>query len=99
MKRITWSDDALSDLARLREFLQPKNPDAARRAIKAIRDGVKLLIRNSEIGRPVRGLPPEFRERLIRFGAGVYVARYRVDGDAVVILAVRHSREAGLPSQ
>jgi plasmid stabilization system protein ParE len=30
-------------VARLHEFLAPKSPDAARRAVKAIRQGVKAL--------------------------------------------------------
>jgi plasmid stabilization system protein ParE len=40
-------------------------------------------------------LPPEFREWAIEFGQGAYVALYRYDGKQVVILAVRHGREAG----
>jgi hypothetical protein len=30
-----------------------------------------------------------------RFGSGGYVALYRFDGEEVIILAVRHGREAG----
>lgn len=40
-------------------------------------------------------MAPEFREWLIEFGAGGYVALYRYDGAEVVVLAVRHVREAG----
>ena len=40
-------------------------------------------------------MAPEFLEWLIEFGDGVYVVLYRHDGDEVVILAVRHGREAG----
>ena len=47
------------------------------------------------MGRPVQDLPPEMREWLIPFGAGAYLARYRFDGRKVVILALRHGREAG----
>lgn len=38
---------------------------------------------------------PAFRDRIIPFGDGGYVARYRVDGDTAVVLAVRHQKEAG----
>jgi plasmid stabilization system protein ParE len=38
---------------------------------------------------------PEFREWVIEFGSGAYVALYHYDGKEVVILAVRHGREAG----
>jgi plasmid stabilization system protein ParE len=82
-------------VARLHDFLAPKNPAAAKRAIKAIRQGIKALGKHPEIGRPVEEMPPEFREWVIEFGQGAYVALYRYDGKEVVILAVRHGREAG----
>jgi len=40
-------------------------------------------------------LPAEFREWVIEFGQGANVALYRYDGKEVVVLAVRHGREAG----
>ena len=76
-------------------FRSPKSRDAAKRAVKAIRQGVKLLGKHPEIGRLVDELPPEFREWVVEFGAGAYVALYHYDGKQVVILAVRHGREAG----
>ena len=39
-------------------------------------------------------MPLEFREWVIEFGSGAYVALYHY-GKQVVILAVRHGREAG----
>jgi plasmid stabilization system protein ParE len=95
MPRLKWSPNGLRDLARLHEFLAPKSRDAAKRAIKAIRQGVKLLGKFPEMGRPVEELPEEFREWIVEFGSGAYVALYRYDGKEVVILAVRHGREAG----
>jgi plasmid stabilization system protein ParE len=82
-------------VVRLHDFLAPKSREAARRAIKTIRDGVKLLGKFPEMGRPVEELPEEFRERVIDFGSGAYVVLYRYTGQEVVILAVRHGREAG----
>jgi len=95
MPRLRWSPAALADVARLHEFLASKSPDAARRAVQAIRQGVKALGHYPEMGRPVEELPPEFREWVIEFGQGAYVALYHYDGKQVVILAVRHGREAG----
>jgi plasmid stabilization system protein ParE len=95
MPRLKWSQPALLDVARLYSFLAPKSPDAASRAIKTIRQGVKGLARHPEIGRPVEDLPPEFREWVIEFGHGAYIALYHYDGKEIVILAVRHGREAG----
>ena len=95
MPRLKWSPNGLRDVARLHDFLVAKNRDAAKRAVKAIRQGVKLLGKFPEMGRPVEELPEEFREWIIEFGSGAYVALYRYDGKEVVILAVRHGREAG----
>jgi plasmid stabilization system protein ParE len=86
---------ALLDVARRHQFLAPKSRDAAKRAVKAIRLGIKVLGKHPEIGRPVEEMPPEFREWVIEFGRGAYVALYHYDGKQVVILAVRHAREAG----
>ena len=95
MSRLKWSQSALLDVARLYDFLAAKSPDAAERAVRAIRQGVKALGKHPEIGRPVEELPPEFREWVIEFGSGAYIALYHYDGKEVVILAVRHGREAG----
>ena len=93
MPQLIWSPPALRDVARMHQFLVSKNREAATRAIKAIRQGVKPLERHPEAGRPAEGLPHEFREWPIDFGNNGYVALYRQDGERVVILAVRHSRE------
>ena len=60
MSRLKWSQPALRDVARLHDFLAPKSRDAAKRAVKAIRQGVKALGKHPEIGRPVEELPPQF---------------------------------------
>jgi len=95
MPRLKWSPPALNDISRLYYFLASKSPDAAKRAVKTIRQGVKTLSTNPEIGRPVEDLLPEFREWIIEFGQGAYIALYHYDGKQVVILAVRHGRELG----
>ena len=82
-------------MIRLYEFLAPKSQDAAIRAVKTIRQGVKVLARQPEIGRTVDDLPAEFRELVIEFGQGTYVVRYQFDGVVVVLLALRHGKEAG----
>jgi plasmid stabilization system protein ParE len=85
----------LRDVARLHDFLAPKSREAAMRAVKAIRQGVKALGKHPEIGRPVELMPTEFREWVIEFGNGAYLALYHNDGKEVVILAVRHGLEEG----
>lgn len=95
MPQVIFAPAAVRDIQRLRDFLTPKSVDAARRAGEAIRQGVKMLATYPLMGRMVDDLPQHYREWLIDFGDSGYVARYRVDDDRVVILAVRHQREAG----
>jgi len=95
MPPLKWTPQNLSDVARLHEFLASESSEAAKRAVKAIRQGVKPLGKFPELGRPVGELPAEFREWVIEFGSGAYVALYRYDGKEVVLLAIRHGREAG----
>jgi len=95
MPSIKWSPHSLRDVTRLHEFLVSKSQDAARRAVQAIRQGLKLLGTHPEMGRPVEELPVEFREWVVEFGGGADAVLYRYDGKDVVVLAVRHGREAG----
>jgi plasmid stabilization system protein ParE len=95
MSRLIWSPAALLDVQRLYRFLAPKNIDAAKRAVTAMRQGVRVLGQQPGIGRPIDEMSDEFREWIIDFGGGGYVARYRLDSDGVTILAVRHQKEVG----
>ena len=95
MPRLIWAPSALLDVQRLYRFLAMKNTDAAKRAVKSIRDGVKIMAMQPGVGRPVDDMDPEYREWLIDFGDSGYIALYRYDGRMAVILAVRHQKEAG----
>lgn len=95
MPRLIWSPSALRNVQRLYRFLAEKNADVAKRSVKTIREGVKVIAQQPGIGRPVEDMPPEYREWPIDFGDSGYIALYRYDGQTAVILAVRHQREAG----
>ena len=95
MSRLIWSPSALLDVQRLYRFLAPKNSEAAKRAVQAIRLGVKVLEQQPGVGRPVEDMDDEFRDWIIDFGESGYVARYRVDQQSITILAVRHQKEVG----
>lgn len=94
MPQVIFAQAAIRDIHRLRAFLRPNNPDAARRAGDAIRQGVKILGSQPRVGRAVEGLPERYREWLIDFGDSGYITRYRLDESTVAILAVRHQKEA-----
>lgn len=93
-REIVWLPGAAKDVARLREFIQKKNPCAARRAASRIKEAVQMLIENPHAGRPVEEALP-FRDLFVAFGNGNYILRYRQEVSRVVIVRVRHSKEEG----
>ena len=97
MVRLIWSPRALGDIQRLHLYLASRNPQAAGRAIKTIRSAVQVLLLQPGLGRPAEEMPLHYREWVIDFGSGGYVALYRYDEDidTVTVLAVRHQRELG----
>jgi plasmid stabilization system protein ParE len=95
MARIVWTRGAHADLLRLREFFAAQSPDAASRAVQAIRAGLSPLKTAPEIGRPISWLPEGYREWFIPFGHSGYVVLYRFYEGQVVIQALRHGREDG----
>lgn len=95
MPQVIFAPAAIRDLQRLYDFLRPKSPEAAQRAAQAVRQGVAILGTHPRLGRTIEDLPEAFREWLIDFGDSGYIVRYRLDSDAVTILAIRHQKEAG----
>lgn len=94
MAKLSYSLQALADLERLTDFLIGTDALAATETVELIAEAVALLVRHPLIGRPVEdGL----RELVISRGRTGYVALYSVEEnhDAVLILAIRHQREAG----
>ena len=94
MAQVVYSRNAASNIERLHQFLAENDPDAATRAISAILDKLAFLVRFPLLG-PADPDRPDTRQLFITFGAAGYVARYRVHDDTVIVLAVRHMREAG----
>lgn len=93
MIEIKYSPNALRDIKRLHDFIFGKNPDAAKNAIIAIRASINNLINFPKIGKPIENLNPNFREINIPFGARGYIARYYIENDTIIILAIRHYLE------
>ncbi len=87
MTRIAWLQTALDDLRGIHDYIARDNPDAARRVIKAVRDGVKVLQDHPAIGRP--GRIEGTRELVI--GRYPYIAAYRQTATTLEVLAIVHS--------
>ncbi len=94
MPGVFYSARALSDLARLYDFLAVQDPAAALTASAEILEATAILERHPLIGRPI---PDELRELVISRGRSGYVALYRLlpENDRVEILAIRPQSEAG----
>jgi addiction module RelE/StbE family toxin len=92
--RIVVTPLAQADMERLCDFLEQSLPHEAARTAGILADGLAILRRHAEIGRPIGdGL----RELVISRGRTDYVALYQYDDDldVVSLLRVRHQRESG----
>ncbi len=94
MARLIYTEQALADLERLTEFLLESDPAAALETVGLIEEAVLVLRRHPLIGRSVES---EFRELVISRGRSGYVALYSREAveETVLVLAIRHQREAG----
>jgi toxin ParE1/3/4 len=90
---ILFAPDAVSDLERVREFLDTDNPQAAKRALRVIFTALEKLQDFPQLGRPTE--EPAIRQLVINFGSAGYIIRYTAlpSGDPLV-LRVWHGREA-----
>jgi len=94
LARLIYSARALDDLERVTDFLVDTDPAAAAVTVDLIAEAVAILAHHPLIGRPAEhGL----RELVISRGRTGYIALYSFETaqDCVLILAVRHQREAG----
>lgn len=95
MPQVRLTEQARADLVRLREFLRTRNPPAARRMGQLLSAALERLAEHPEVGRPVEDLE-HGRELIIPFGDSGYLMLYRyVEDEPVLVLAIRHQREAG----
>ncbi|MDN4055254.1 type II toxin-antitoxin system RelE/ParE family toxin [Massilia sp. YIM B02763] len=94
MARISYSSRALADLERISDFLSAEGLDAQREALDLIDEAISILDRHPLIGRLAEH---DMRELVISQGRTGYVAlySYEIASDAVLVLALRHQREAG----
>jgi plasmid stabilization system protein ParE len=92
---VRWTAEAKHDVDELYDFLLLRNPEAAGRALAAIRKAVEMLTRFPFSCRvATRRGDVVLRELVIPFGKRGYVALFEIDDDrTVTVLAVRHQRE------
>ena len=87
---VKWTNNALSDLARLYEFLAPVNQPAAARAVQALTNAPTKLRVNPRIGEQLFAFEPREVRRLL---VGHYEMRYEIQGTTIYMLRLWHTRE------
>jgi plasmid stabilization system protein ParE len=92
--RVEVTRRALGDLERLFDFIAEEDPVRARKQVLSVRRALELLADHPLLGREAEQGRREF---ILSRGRHGYIAKYRwlPAEDVVLILAVRHQREAG----
>lgn len=92
--RLVITPEADQDTKRLYKFLiDRENPTAAENAMIAIDGMIDALLSDPYIGHPITNRAPEYRQHYAPFGKAAYVMRYHVEGNALTVLRLWHSRE------
>ena len=91
--KINYSPESINDLIRLREFIEVKNPAAAKPIANELLAGIGKLKIFPKMGLPVKRAPdPEvIRDLFIE----QYTVRYLVGSQNIFILRVWHGKEIG----
>jgi addiction module RelE/StbE family toxin len=92
--KISYSSQALADLERISDYLSGSGVSTQLAALDLIDEAVNVLARHPLISRVVEA---GLRELVISLGKTGYIAlySYEADQDAILVLAIRHQREAG----
>lgn len=89
--RLVYSEDAVADLVRLRQFIAEKNPPAAVRIAADLLKRLEHISRFPDMGRAVALAPEPGAMRDIVFGN--YIIRYTVHAEVIVVLRIWHHHE------
>ena len=91
MIEVKYSPESLADLQRFVEFVEVKNPYAARRIAIDIQEGVSKLKQFPQIGLPVIKAPDP--EKIRDLYVSDYTVRYLIANETIYILRVWHNKE------
>lgn len=87
---LKWTSKALSDLARLYDFLAPVNQPAAVRSIQALAKAPAILYTNPRLGEHVTQFEPR---KVRRIQVGQYEMHYEIQEQTIYVLRIWHARE------
>jgi plasmid stabilization system protein ParE len=87
---LKWTSKALSDLARLYEFLAPVDRSAAARTVQMLTATPTNLLVNPRIGERIDEFDPREVRRIL---VGHYEMRYEIQQSIIYVLRLWHTRE------
>ncbi|WP_312240946.1 type II toxin-antitoxin system RelE/ParE family toxin [Pantoea sp.] len=87
---IKWTAKALSDLARLHEFLAKANPQAAAKTVQLLAASPRQIAKHPRLGERLEEFEPREIRRLL---VGSYELRYELCDATLYILRLWHTRE------
>jgi plasmid stabilization system protein ParE len=87
---LKWTGKALSDLARLYDFLAPANRRAAARVVRSLTEAPERLLEHPRLGEKLEEFAPREVRRIL---VGRYEIRYEIAVDTVYVLRLWHTRE------
>ena len=87
---LKWTSKALSDLARLYEFLDPVNRQAAARTVQSLTAAPTRLLKTPRVGEKLEEFEPREVRRIL---VGHYEIRYEIQKFTLYVLRIWHTRE------
>ena len=87
---LKWTSKALSDLARLYDFLAPINKHAAARTVQSLTAAPVRLLEHPRIGEKLEEFEPREVRRIL---VGHYEMRYEIRESTIYLLRLWHTRE------
>ncbi len=88
--KLKWTNKALSDLARLHDFLAQVNKQAAARTVQALTSAPLRLLEYPQIGEKLDEFQPREVRRIV---VGKYELRYETKETTIFVLRMFHARE------
>jgi addiction module RelE/StbE family toxin len=89
--KVKYSPESISDLQRVVDFVENKNPYAARRIAIDLQESVERLKQFPLIGLPVLKAPEP--EQMRDLYVGDYTLRYLIADEVIYILRIWHAKE------
>jgi plasmid stabilization system protein ParE len=87
---LKWTSKALSDLARLYDFLAPVSRQAAARTVQSLTAAPTRLLEHPRIGEKLEEFEPREIRRIL---VGHYEMRYEIHETTIYVLRLWHTRE------